>query len=85
MSSVFIAVITSIAISIIGWICGRLSIKTKSEEQVSELEERVKRIEAAIPIILECHLAQLIALKRGDVNGECDNALDKLNKYLINK
>ena len=76
---------TSMIIGILGWISGRFSIRTKTAERVAELDKRVKRTEEAIPLILECHLIQLSALKRGHVNGECDEALDKLNKYLINK
>jgi len=85
MDSIIIAVLSSIAIGVVGWVGGRFSIKTKTQERVTNLEAKVKRHEEAIPLILECHLAQLIALKRGHVNGECDEALDKLNQFLINK
>lgn len=85
MDSIIIAVLTSIAVGIVGWVSGRFSIKTKTQERVINLERKVKRHEEAIPLILECHLVQLIALQRGHVNGECDEALDKLNRYLINK
>ena len=85
MESIWGAVITSMIIGILGWISGRFSIKTKTAEHVAELEKRVKRSEEAIPLILECLLIQLYALKRDYVNGECDEALDRLNQYLINK
>ncbi len=85
MDSIIIAVLSSIAVGAVGWVSGRFSIKTKTQERVTNLEAKVKRHEEAIPLILECHLVQLIALQRGHVNGECDEALDKLNRYLINK
>lgn len=85
MEDIIIPIISTFTICIVSWIIGRFSIKTKTEESITELEARVKRLENAIPLILECHLVQLNSLKRGHVNGECDEALDKLNNYLINR
>jgi len=85
MQSIIITVISSILLGIIGWFTGRISIKTKTQESIIELQKKVKRHDEAIPLILECHLVQLNALKDGHMNSECDNALNKLTQYLINK
>lgn len=85
MDNIIVAILSSVAVGMVGWVGGRFSIRTKTQERVAKLEIKVKQHEEAIPLILECHLVQLIALQRGHVNGECDEALDKLNHYLINK
>ncbi len=85
MNDIMTSIAAAVAIGIIGWIGGRFSIKTKSQVKSENIDTRLKRIEAAQPVILECHLATLVALKRGKVNGECDAALEKLNNYLLNK
>lgn len=78
-------IIPTIVVGVLGWGVGRFSIKTKTQVKTENLEQRVTEIEDAMPVMMKCHLAQLLALKHGKVNGECDDALDNLNAYLIRK
>lgn len=74
---------------VVAWIVGkttaRISIKTKTQESTEKLESRINDIEEAVPIILECLFVILLALKKGQINGDGDEVLKKLNAYLIKK
>ena len=85
MESVIYSVATAVIVGAVGWAAGRFSVKTKTQEKADETSNRVDRMEDAIPLLLKCQLAILLALKRGHVNGECDDALDDLNKYLCER
>lgn len=85
MESVITSVVTAAILGIFGFIYGRFTIKTKTEAKVDSVCQRVEKLEEAIPIIMRCHLAQLVALKKGKIDGECDRALEELNNYLIEK
>jgi hypothetical protein len=72
-------------ISIGSFVAGRFSVKTKSQVTLEKVCERVDQLEKSKPLELKCLLAILLALKRGKVNGECDEALDELNKYFCER
>ena len=55
------------------------------QEITENHEGRIKKIETAMPLVLKCQLVQLIALKNGKVNGECEEVLGELNDYFCHK
>lgn len=85
MSDIIFKALEALVIMVFGWTAGRISVKTKQEVRNDRQEERLKKLEAALPLLLECSFVQLQALKRGKVNGECDEVLGKLDTYLFNK
>jgi hypothetical protein len=53
---------------------------------ISAYKNKKSSDKAAIQLLLKCNLIQLCALKKsGMVNGDCDEALDELNEFLIKK
>jgi hypothetical protein len=78
-------VITTIAAGAVGAMGGRLSVKTKTQMTTENLDKRVEGLERTSVLQLKTNLAILLALKRGKVNGECEEALDELNKYLCER
>lgn len=85
-------VMTAVVGGIVVFVKKRVSIKSKAEQEVdvvkTELEcakGDVNELKKAVPVIMQCLLALLMAAKDGKVNGECDKALDSLNMYLILK
>ena len=96
MDGVIIDIVKFVAIGIVAWAAGRFSVKTKTQVKVedvcadvAELKQEVgsdiAELKRGMQIVLQCQLASMVALKRGEVNGECDKALKALNKYLIEK
>jgi len=85
MDDIFFKIAEAIIVAVLGWTVGRLSIKTKQEVRNDGHEQRLTKLEAALPLLLKCASAQLQALKRGHVNGECDDVLAELDEYLFHK
>ena len=81
---------------IVGAICGRLSIKTKTQEDVKgmgkgleetrkKLDEHIEKSEERNALILDSLLAIMLTLKKRDGDARIDAALDSLNDYIIHK
>lgn len=81
---------------IVGAVVGRVSVKSKTALEVDELNERlkatkrefedhIKTSEERNEIILDSLLAILLTLKRGKCNGEADEALSRLNSYMLHQ
>lgn len=85
MESIAVSVVAGIVLMVISWIGGRFSVKTKQQIKLDDVCADVTELKDGMKIVLQCQLASMVALKRGQVNGECDKALKALNKYLIEK
>ena len=94
--TIIASVIAGVIMLIVGAIVGRISVRSKTAVSVDELgrelnktqEELDKHIEVAEErnqIILESLLAILLTLKRGKCNGEADEALKRLNEYMLHQ
>ena len=83
--NIYYSIAVAVLVAVLGWLVGRFSIKTKQEIRNDDHEERIQKLETALPLLLKCHNAQLIAMKRGHVNGELDEVLAELNDYLFHK
>lgn len=80
----------------VGAVVGRISVKSKTALEVDELnarvkatkrefDEHIKASEERNEIILDSLLAILLTLKRGKCNGEADEALNRLNSYMLHQ
>ena len=97
MSETILAgVITGVIMLAAGALFGRLSVRTKTSNEVTELtrglkqtnirlEEHIEESEERNELILESLLAIMLTLKKGAANGEIDGALERLNCYTIRK
>lgn len=94
--NILTSVFGGVILLIIGGIVGRISLKSKTALEVDELnqkmnstqedfEEHIKTSEERNEIILNSLLAILLTLKRGKCNGEADEALEKLNAYMLHR
>lgn len=81
MEGMFYSILGAIILAALGWIAGRFSVKTKTQVETEKMCERLEKLEKVMPLLLKSNLAILLALKRGKVNGECDEALKELNEY----
>lgn len=81
MEGMLYSILAAVILAALGWIAGRFSVKTKVQVQAEEMCKRVEKLEKVMPLLLKSHLAILLALKRGKVNGECDEVLKELNDY----
>ena len=88
------SVAAGVIMLIIGALLGRLTIKTKTQEDVKgmgwgleetrkKLDEHIEKSEERNALILDSLLAIMLTLKKGSANGEIDGALKKLNDYNI--
>ena len=97
MSETILAgVITGVIMLAAGALFGRLSVRTKTSNEVTELtrglkqtnirlEEHIEESEERNELILESLLAIMLTLKKGAANGEIDGALERLTCYTIRK
>lgn len=85
MESLIFQIVGTLATGVIMFVVGRISVKTKVQEQLECTGKRVDKLEDAVPLMLECHLVTLVALQRGKLNGEGDQVLKKLNDYFFKK
>lgn len=94
--NILTSVLGSVILLIVGAIVGRVSVKSKTSLEVDELntrlkatrrefEEHIKASEERNEIILDSLLAILLTLKRGKCNGEADEALNRLNSYMLHQ
>lgn len=74
-----------IVATVLAFVVGRFSVKSKTQIQVDQLAADVNELKEATPITMQCLLALLVAAKDGKINGECDDALKLLNKYFCKK
>ncbi|MBQ9709491.1 MAG: hypothetical protein IJV67_02595 [Clostridia bacterium] len=92
--TILASVIAGVIMLIIGAVVGRFTVKTKTAGEVEdmgrelqdaedELHEHIRIAEERNEMILESLLAILLTLKRGNANGEADEALKKLNEYML--
>jgi uncharacterized membrane protein YqgA involved in biofilm formation len=83
------AIVTSVLIfactSVVGFLVGKISVKSKTEIMIEKLHERMDESEDTMEVVLTCLLPLLIKAKDGKTNGELDTALKKLNEHLIRK
>lgn len=86
------AVIPLAVVGLIAFIKKRVKVKSVAEQgvdevkkELQEVKEDVDSLKEAVPVIMQCLLALLVAAKSGKINGECDRALEALNKYFISK
>ena len=88
------SVAAGVIMLIIGALLGRLTINTKTQEDVEgmgrgleetrkKLDEHIEKSEERNALILDSLLAIMLTLKKGSANGEIDGALKKLNDYNI--
>mgnify|MGYP001316430515 CR=1 FL=1 len=84
MDGIYYAVAIWMITGGLGLLIGRLSVKTKVQTKVDDHECRLSKIETAIPLMLKCHVVQLVALKE-KLNGDCAPLLDEVNEYLYHK
>jgi cell division protein FtsB len=96
MDDLWKACIGAVAVLIVGgiyrFIKKRVKVKSAAQQEVEALKkeqdcikEDVTNLKRAVPIIMKCLLALLVAAKDGKINGECDAALSDLNEYFISK
>lgn len=85
MDDIILKILEAVIVGALGWMAGRFSIKTKQEVRNDDHEQRLQKLEKVLPLLLKVSNVQLQALKRGKVNGECDEVLAELDEYLYHK
>lgn len=94
--NILTSVLGGVILLFVGAVVGRISVKSKTALEVDELnarlkatrrefDEYIKASEERNEIILDSLLAILLTLKRGKCNGEADEALNRLNSYMLHQ
>jgi hypothetical protein len=85
VGAVVTAVLVFVCTTVVGFLAGKISVRSKSEIMIEKLHERMDESEDTMEVVLTCLLPLLIKAKDGKTNGELDRALKRLNEHLIRK
>lgn len=94
-SSIIAPILVSVALGIIGFLTGKISVKSKTEilydalhKRMDKVDERMNGLEESVRILLSSTYT-LLLLGRDkmqdceNANGELDKALETLNNHMI--
>lgn len=81
LEGIIIGVVVGVVMLIVSGLLQRANVQTRTDR----LEKDIEELKAGQVAILEVLLPLVLALKGNKPNGEVENALKRLNDYIIHK
>lgn len=81
IEGIIVGIVTASIMIFINAVVRRVGVQTRADRN----DEKIDRIEEGQKVVFKSLLALLIAQRDGKTNGECEEALRDLNKFLIMK
>lgn len=92
MEGMLYSILAAVILAVLGWVAGRLSLKTKVQEKSEETCDRVAELEQAqkdTHELVKLSLRMIILLGDGivqsGVNGEVKKAFEKMKQEVLQK